>query len=119
MARDRFSTDSGSSGPTRLDELDRPEIEAAVAARGLPALRGRQIFRWIHRKGASRFEDMTNLPAALRATLADAFSLESPAVVRRQTSADGTTKFLLRLADGAHIESVYIPDTPAETFCIS
>src|SRR5207244_2335239 len=43
----------------------------------------------------------------------------TPEVVQRQTSADGTTKFLLRLEDDRQIEAVYIPDTPAQTFCIS
>ena len=50
---------------------------------------------------------------------AEAFSLTTPAIAARERSADGTEKFLLRLADGRQIESVFIPDTPAMTFCIS
>jgi 23S rRNA (adenine2503-C2)-methyltransferase len=62
---------------------------------------------------------MTDLPRALRTELASHFTARSPTVERRQTSEDGTTKFLLRLDDGRLIEAVYIPDTPAQTFCIS
>jgi 23S rRNA (adenine2503-C2)-methyltransferase len=62
---------------------------------------------------------MTDLSRELRATLAREFILTTPTLVHRETSADGTEKFLLRLADGRHIESVFIPDTPAMTFCIS
>ena len=54
-----------------------------------------------------------------RATLSREFALTTPALAHRDISADGTQKFLLRLADGRHIESVFIPDTPANTFCIS
>jgi 23S rRNA (adenine2503-C2)-methyltransferase len=62
---------------------------------------------------------MTDLPAELREELARTRTIESPTIVERRTSVDGTTKFLLRLSDGREIEAVYIPDTPAETFCIS
>jgi 23S rRNA (adenine2503-C2)-methyltransferase len=55
----------------------------------------------------------------LRAALARDFTLTTPALAHRETSIDGTEKFLLRLSDGRHIESVFIPDTPAMTFCVS
>ena len=62
---------------------------------------------------------MTDLPRNLRAGLAAEFALTTPALVHRETSIDGTEKFLLRLGDDRTIESVFIPDTPAMTFCIS
>ncbi len=102
-----------------FSELERPELEATVQALGQPAFRGRQIFQWVQQKGESRFDTMTSLPADLRATLAATARIGAPAVAARQTSVDGTTKFLLRLADGRNIEAVYIPDTPNQTFCIS
>ena len=102
-----------------LAGLERPAIEALVAATGLPAYRGRQIFRWVHRRGATDFAGMTDLPLDLRRQLDEQFRLETPEVAGREISTDGTTKFLLALADGRHIESVFIPDTPARTFCIS
>src|SRR4051812_31131340 len=62
---------------------------------------------------------MTDLSRELRSALARDFTLTTPTLAHRETSTDGTEKFLLRLADGQHIESVFIPDTPAMTFCIS
>ena len=62
---------------------------------------------------------MTDLRCELRAALAHEFALTTPALAHREKSVDGTEKFLLRLADGRQIESVFIPDTPSMTFCIS
>ncbi|HYN08718.1 MAG TPA: 23S rRNA (adenine(2503)-C(2))-methyltransferase RlmN [Vicinamibacterales bacterium] len=99
--------------------LDRVELEQALADLGAPRYRGRQVFHWIYRRGVTDFNAMTNLAHDLREKLAATFQLDTPSIASRQTSADGTTKFLLKLADGRHIEAVYIPDTPAQTFCIS
>jgi 23S rRNA (adenine2503-C2)-methyltransferase len=104
--------------PVPLD-FERPDLEREMAELGAKAFHGRQVFRWLWRHGTSDFESMTNLGRDLRTRLVAHFSGDAPEVESRQTSVDGTTKFLLRLADGRHIESVYIPDTPAETFCIS
>ena len=62
---------------------------------------------------------MTDLGRSLRDTLATGARLSTPAVVERDVSTDGTTKFVLALADRRRIEAVYIPDTPKQTFCIS
>jgi 23S rRNA (adenine2503-C2)-methyltransferase len=99
--------------------LERAELEQAFTGLGIPAFHARQVFHWIHARGVTDFARMTNLSQALRDRLARTFSIDSPIVEQRQVSTDGTTKFLLRLADGRHIEAVYIPDTPAQTFCIS
>ena len=102
-----------------IAELERPELESALAERGHPRFHARQIFSWIYRRGVTDAGAMTDLSRELRATLAGEFILTTPTLAHRETSADGTEKFLLRLADGRHIESVFIPDTPAMTFCIS
>jgi 23S rRNA (adenine2503-C2)-methyltransferase len=102
-----------------LGELNRGEIEAAVAEFGVPRFHGRQIFHWIYRRGVSDIGAMTDLGRDLRAKLSASFTISTPVIESKQTSTDGTTKFLLRLADGRHIESVFIPDTPAQTFCVS
>jgi 23S rRNA (adenine2503-C2)-methyltransferase len=106
-------------GPADLAEFTRAETEAALATLGVPAFHGRQIFHWIHARGVTDFSGMTDLSRSLRDTLAGSFAVNTPALERVDSSTDGTTKFLLRLGDGRHIESVYIPDTPAQTFCIS
>jgi 23S rRNA (adenine2503-C2)-methyltransferase len=102
-----------------LGDLERPALEAALEARGHKRFHARQIFRWIYKRGVTDIDAMTDLSRDLRATLAREFTLSTPALAQRETSVDGTEKFLLRLADGRHIESVFIPDTPAMTFCIS
>ena len=102
-----------------LAELERPALEAAFDAQGLERFRARQIFRWIYRHGVTAFDAMTDLPQQLRAAFAAGFTLTTPQIVTRERSVDGTEKFLLRLGDGDQIESVFIPDTPAMTFCIS
>jgi 23S rRNA (adenine2503-C2)-methyltransferase len=102
-----------------MDNLERGEIEQAVADLGAPKFHGRQVFHWLYARGISNFEAMTDLGQDLRRKLSDAFVIHTPDIVERRTSADGTTKFLLRLADSRRIEAVYIPDTPAQTFCVS
>jgi 23S rRNA (adenine2503-C2)-methyltransferase len=102
-----------------LAELDLAALDALLVARGLPRFRARQIFQWIWKRGVSDFDAMTNLPRDLRASLAEAFRIATPAIVRHERSADGAQKLVLRLADDRQIECVYIPDTPAQTFCVS
>ena len=102
-----------------LADLELGAIEAALVERGHERFRARQLFAWIYRRGVTDLDAMTDLPRGLRSSLAAEFALTTPAVARRETSVDGTEKFLLRLEDGREIESVFIPDTPAMTLCIS
>ena len=110
--------DTGSPRPD-LAEFDRAELESALSAQGQQAFRARQIFGWLYRRGVTDVDAMTDLSRDLRAALSREFALTTPAVASRERSSDGTEKFLLRLVDGRFIESVFIPDTPAMTFCIS
>jgi 23S rRNA (adenine2503-C2)-methyltransferase len=100
-------------------DLELPELEHALEALGHPRFHARQIFQWVYRRGVTDFALMSDLGRELRAELADAFTIGTPDVVRSERSEDGTAKFLLRLADGKQIESVFIPDTPSMTFCVS
>jgi len=102
-----------------IAELELGELEQTLEALGRPRFHGRQLFQWIHKRGVVDFGGMTDLGRELRSMLADQFRIATPAVVRSERSMDGTAKFLLRLEDGQLIESVFIPDTPANTFCIS
>jgi len=102
-----------------LAEMELTELEQALEAMGHARFHGRQVFQWLHKRGVTGFSEMTDLGRDLRTALDAAFRVSTPDVVRRETSSDGTTKFLLRLEDGHLIESVYIPDTPAQTFCVS
>ena len=102
-----------------LAELELRDIEAALSSRGCPPYHARQIYRWVYRRGETDFDRMTDLGKKLRARLTEEFSISSPTVVGDEVSSDGTRKLLLQLADGKRIESVFIPDTPAMTFCVS
>src|SRR5262245_54986552 len=99
-----------------LGGMDLVVMEAALQQRGYPRFHARQIYAWVYAKGVTDFERMTDLSRPLRSDLARNFRISTPRIVERQTSTDGTTKFLLELEDARRIESVFIPDTPGQTF---
>jgi 23S rRNA (adenine2503-C2)-methyltransferase len=105
--------------PVDLAELERSALDEALTARGHQRFHAGQIFRWIYRRGVTEPSAMTDLSRELRQTLVEQFTVSTPALMQRETSVDGTEKFVLRLRDGRAIESVFIPDTPSQTFCIS
>jgi|RhiMethySRZTD1v2_1073278.scaffolds.fasta_scaffold10457_9 23S rRNA (adenine2503-C2)-methyltransferase len=104
---------------TDLAGLELKELEDFVQSLGDKKFHAKQIYNWIWKRGVSDFAEMTNLSRELRAALAEKAIVSLPEVVQHQVSEDGTQKFVLRLADGKQIESVFIPDTPKQTFCVS
>jgi 23S rRNA (adenine2503-C2)-methyltransferase len=102
-----------------LAGLELKELEAFVQDLGHKKFHARQIYHWIWKRGVTSFPEMTNLSLELRRALEDNATVSLPDVVKRDVSEDGTQKFVLRLADGRQIESVFIPDTPKQTFCVS
>src|SRR5262245_26442242 len=102
-----------------LAELELAELEALFVQRGIAAFHARQVFRWIWKRGIADCDAMTDLSRRLRTELAREFVVTSPTVAGHAVSEDGTQKFVLRQQDDRQIESVFIPDTPAQTFCIS
>jgi 23S rRNA (adenine2503-C2)-methyltransferase len=99
--------------------MELTELESALERIGGPRFHGRQVFQWIHKRAVADFGLMSDLPRELRTRLDEQLCIDTPEVLRSERSSDGTTKFLLRLSDGKQIESVFIPDTPSNTFCIS
>jgi 23S rRNA (adenine2503-C2)-methyltransferase len=103
--------------------LPREALRAALVAAGTPeaqaSMRTGQIWQWLYHKGARDFAAMTNLARDYRDRLAEAFVIARPEIVTRQVSADGTRKYLLRVAGGGEIETVYIPEEDRGTLCIS
>lgn len=89
--------------------LDRDGLTALIADLGQPRFRAKQLEQWLYKHGARSFDDMSNLPAGLRESLAGRLSLPFPTVGSRQESADGTRKYLLELADGTTVETVGLP----------
>ena len=102
-----------------LKSMTQEEIGAALKALGQPAFRAKQVFSWLH-KGVRSYEEMTNLPKALRQTLETEYPLHIPRVVRKQESQkDGTIKYLWRLHDGNCVETVLMRYNYGNTVCIS
>ena len=95
------------------------ELEAGMAEMGEPAFRAAQVFGWIYQRGARSFEEFTDIPKSLRGKLAGRYSFGSIELTERRLSADGTEKFLFKLADGQFIESVLIPAGERNTVCLS
>lgn len=96
-----------------ITSLTREELAARLAVVGERPFRAAQILEWIYRRRAKSYAEMTNLPAALRASLAESLPFGSLEPVRQLGSADTTRKYLFRLADGQLIESVLIPASPS------
>src|SRR5438093_1912958 len=101
-----------------LDDAARPdlrslgfsELSALVSRLGEQPYRARQLYSWLHRKGAASLDAMTDLPRAFRERLAAETRLTTLAVDAVQQSSDGTRKYRMRTSDGKFIESVYMPD---------
>jgi 23S rRNA (adenine2503-C2)-methyltransferase len=102
-----------------LAGLELHELEHELEQRGIPRFHARQLYRWIFKRAVIDFDLMTDLSKTLRTRVRDEFTVTTPVVVSDELSVDGTRKFVLRLNDGKRIESVFIPDTPSMTFCIS
>ena len=104
---------------TDLAGLELTELEDFVVSLGHKKFHAKQLYQWIWKRGVAEFADMTNLSAELRAALAEQATVSVPRVIHHDISEDGTQKFVLQLGDGKQIESVFIPDTPKQTFCVS
>ncbi len=101
-----------------LKSMTLPELRELLVSMGEPAFRGKQLFSWLSR-GAESFDEMMNLPLALRERLKAEYILTPPEAIRKQESKDGTIKYLWRLADGNCVESVLMRYRHGNTVCIS
>ena len=99
--------------------LDLAALQAFFADLGEKPFRAGQVMQWMHHYGAADFDAMTNLSKALRARLQESAEIRPPEVALDQQAADGTRKWLLRLADGNCIETVFIPEAERGTLCVS
>ena len=110
-------------GLVNLVGLTRDALREALITAGTPEkqvkMRLGQLWQWIYEKGVRDFEQMTNLSKDYRAFLAEHFVIAIPEVVSKQVSTDGTRKYLVRIAGGHEVETVYIPESDRGTLCIS
>jgi len=96
-----------------------PELAEILKSLGQPAFRAKQVYSWLH-KGVRSYEEMTNLPQALRTALAEKYPILPPEVLRKQESRkDGTIKYLWQLSDGNCVETVLMRYHYGNTVCIS
>ena len=103
----------------KLKSMTIPEIGVILKELGQPAFRAKQVYSWLH-KGVRSYEEMTNLPKALRDTLQEKYPICAPEVVRKQESQkDGTIKYLWKLSDGNCVETVLMRYHYGNTVCIS
>ncbi|MFN0114293.1 MAG: 23S rRNA (adenine(2503)-C(2))-methyltransferase RlmN [Paracoccaceae bacterium] len=110
-------------GRVNLVGLTRDGLRDALIAAGTPEVQAKmrvgQVWAWIYHWGVRDFALMTNLARDYRTLLAERFEIRLPEVVTRQISADGTRKYLVRIAGGHEVETVYIPEEDRGTLCIS
>ena len=95
--------------PTPLFSLTPDELHASLETHGQKKYRTTQVFEWAYKKHAASYEEMTNLPAPLRETLAAEHPIQNLTLAQKTGSADTTQKFLFRLHDGRYVETVLIP----------
>ena len=99
--------------------LDRAQLIAKLTPLGIEPFRAKQIWQWVYSKGVTDFSAMTNIKAETQALLAQHFSIARAGVSRNAISFDETQKWLLKFADDNEVETVFIPDAPRGTLCVS
>jgi 23S rRNA (adenine2503-C2)-methyltransferase len=104
---------------TNLLDFDLPRLTEWFAARGEKPFRARQVFQWIHQRGADDFDAMTDIAKALREALRADAEIRPPAILSEHRSADGTVKWLFDVGVGNGIETVFIPEEDRGTLCVS
>jgi 23S rRNA (adenine2503-C2)-methyltransferase len=102
-----------------LLDYDLEGLAAFCERLGEKRFRATQLFRWIHQKGASRFEEMSDLAKSLREKLKTSAVVVAPKVISQHISADGTIKWLFDVGAGDAVETVYIPEDDRGTLCVS
>ncbi len=105
--------------PVNILSFSHEELTDLLTGWGENAFRANQLWQWLWQKRVQNFQQMSNLPQKLRGRLDEMFTIFWPRPEKISRSQDGTVKFLLQLKDGAHIESVLIPEKTHYTLCIS
>ncbi len=109
-----------SSNKIDLRGLSKSEMEKFFENLGEPKFRATQVMEWIHGKGVSSFDEMTNLPKDLRMKLGDVAQISPLIILKKQVSKiDGTRKYLFKLHDGNTIESVLMFHDYGISVCLS
>ncbi len=110
---------SASKVKVNLLDFSHEALKEWFASIGEKPFRATQVIKWLHQMGVDDLTQMTNLSKTLRAFLQENAEIRAPEIVMEQQSADGTCKWVLRLADGNAIETVFIPEEDRGTLCVS
>ena len=116
---DSIAVEPAQTAKINLIGLDLAELEEVLAPLNLRSFRLGQLWQQMYRLGAPDFASMTTLAKALRADLAERYSLGRLEASTTEVSKDGTTKWLFKLEDGSLVETVYIPEKDRGTLCVS
>ena len=119
MPADTLNTAAAHAARRNLLGMPGTELAGFFAEFGEKPFRARQLMQWIYQRGVLDFDAMTDLSRDLRARLAAQTSLELPAVIGREQSADGTHKWLIDVGHSQVVETVFIPEPNRATLCIS
>ena len=107
------------SSKTDIKELTKDELILWLKSRDIKSYRANQILKWIYLRQADTFDVMTDIKKEIRKRLSQHFSIHRLEKARIETSQDGSKKYLFKLRDGKHVESVLIPEKDHYTLCIS
>ncbi len=99
--------------------MTRAELSELVTGLGEPKYRADQVFRAVHEQRLRSFDEITNLPKAFRAKLAEVAEISQMSVESRFVSVDGTHRYLMKTAAGRPVETVYLPTENRDTICFS
>ena len=104
---------------TNLLDFDLEGLAAFCERLGEKRFRATQLFRWIHQRGASDFDQMTDLAKSLREKLKGCAQVQGLSILSRHDSSDGTIKWLFDVGGGNAVEAVFIPEDDRGTLCVS
>lgn len=107
------------SAKPNLIGMTREQVTAALTPLDIEAFRTKQIWQWLYQKGVTDFSAMTNIKKEVQNRLAESFTIERAGISKDKISIDETRKWLLKYADGNEVETVFIPDAPRGTLCVS
>ncbi|UXY14257.1 23S rRNA (adenine(2503)-C(2))-methyltransferase RlmN [Chitiniphilus purpureus] len=102
-----------------LLDYDAQALTGLMAQYGEKPFRAKQLLKWVHQRGVSDFEQMTDIAKSLRARLQGTAEVKAPGVLAEHVASDGTTKWLLDVGVGNGIETVFIPEDDRGTLCVS
>jgi 23S rRNA (adenine2503-C2)-methyltransferase len=107
------------TGRVNLLGLSMEKMTDFFAVMGEKPFRAKQVMKWIHHLGAESVDEMTNISKHLRSTLNDIVDIRAPEILTQKDSVDGTRKWVMKVAQGNSVETVFIPDGERGTLCVS